>query len=101
MVAVEGPLVCDQALDTIVPPPDSDPMPLNVTLFTGSVIVWSDPAFATGDPGLATAGFTVIFTASVAFTPSASVTVSSKEYTPCTKPVTPVDALDALVMEAV
>ena len=70
-------------------------LPSNTTVFSGSDIVLSVPASATGGGG---AAFTVTVTDAVDVAPLLSVTVNSNTYTPSARPVTAVTALLAVVM---
>src|SRR6478672_8962620 len=65
-------------------PSASAALPSRLAEFTGSVILISLPAFATGGT-FAGAGFTVTVTVSVAVAPRSSVTFNSNWYTPTTR----------------
>ena len=80
IVAVDGPEVCVQVYEVIVPLGSDDPLPFNEVLLVGKVIVWLEPALATG--GLFTAAFTVMVTVSASVAPPLSFTVSANKYVP-------------------
>src|SRR5262245_17947577 len=78
-----GPLTFDQTNEVIFPSASEDAVPLSVTEFVGSVIVWSPPAFAIGGTfGGGGAAFTVIMTVSSSVAPLLSVTTILNAYMP-------------------
>jgi len=98
IAAVFGPLVCVQAVDTIVAPLLPVAVPVNVTVLTGNVIVCAVPALTVGGTF---GGFTVIVTVAVFDKPLLSVADNWNVYTPAINPVTAVDRADADVIAAV
>jgi hypothetical protein len=67
-VTAPGPVTADHAYVSVpggVGCPSSVAVPFSVTLFVGSVIAWSAPAFTTGGWFVAEAAFTVTLTSSL------------------------------------
>src|ERR1044072_1688812 len=95
-IVAAGPETFVHKYDAIVPSPSVDPLPLSVTVFVGSVIVTSAPAFATG--AALGAGFTTTVTWSSDVAPPVSVTLSLNTYVPSTSPFIAVDEPDAFAI---
>src|SRR5215213_1228659 len=83
----------------MLPSGSNDAVPFSDTVADVTLIVVSLPAFATGATfGGGGAAPTLIITVSSSVAPLLSVTTNLNAYTPCTRSVTDVVALPALVM---